>query len=106
MLEKASASRKYGVAIVANDKIVDWLLPFLESYRATNVASDLVYPIPYDENVTRTRRAAEVYGVDLGRGRRDGRTRQPGAPALPFMSLPIVAGACASCSLWPCRWTG
>src|SRR5580698_4863647 len=51
-----------GVAVVANDKIFDWLLPFLESYRATNAASDL-YLIPYDDNVTLTRRAAEVYGA-------------------------------------------
>jgi hypothetical protein len=53
---------KNGVAIVANDKIIEWLLPFLESYQATNSATDL-YLIPYDENVKTTRRAADVYGV-------------------------------------------
>ena len=53
---------KNGIAIVANDKIVDWLLPFLESYRATNAATDL-YLIPFDDNIKATRRAAEVYGV-------------------------------------------
>jgi hypothetical protein len=51
-----------GIAIVANDKVIDWLLAFLESYRATNSATDL-YLIPYDGNVARTRRAAEVYGA-------------------------------------------
>lgn len=53
---------KNGIAIVANDKIVDWLLPFLESYRATNAASPL-HLIPYDDNIKMTRRAAAVYGA-------------------------------------------
>jgi hypothetical protein len=50
------------MAIIANDKIINWLLPFLESYLATNAATPL-YLIPYDENVALTRRAAEVYGI-------------------------------------------
>lgn len=54
--------KRYGVAIVGNDKIIDWLLPFLESYRATNAGLPL-YLIPYDDNVTATRRAAEIYGA-------------------------------------------
>ena len=53
---------KDGIAIVANDKILDWLLPFLESYRATNAATDL-YLIPYDTNTKVTRRAADIYGA-------------------------------------------
>jgi hypothetical protein len=53
---------KTGIAIVANDKVIDWLLPFLESYRATNSATPL-YLIPYDENIEATRRAGEVYGA-------------------------------------------
>jgi hypothetical protein len=56
------AKSRYGVAIVGNDKIIDWLVPFLESYRETNASLPL-YLIPYDDNVTRTRRAAEVYGA-------------------------------------------
>jgi hypothetical protein len=55
-------SKKYGMAAIANDKIINWLLPFLESYLATNAATPL-YLIPYDENVALTRRAAEHYGV-------------------------------------------
>jgi hypothetical protein len=55
-------ARRYGIAIVGNDKIIDWLLPFLESYRATNAHLPL-YLVPYDENVTQTRRAAEIYGA-------------------------------------------
>jgi hypothetical protein len=54
--------KRYGIAIVGNDKIIDWLLPFLESYRATN-AHLPIYLIPYDENVTLTRRAADAYGA-------------------------------------------
>jgi hypothetical protein len=55
-------AKRFGIAIVGNDKIIDWLLPFLESYRATN-ASLPIYLIPYDNNVALTRRAAEVYGA-------------------------------------------
>ena len=56
------AAKRYGVAIVGNDKIIDWLLPFLESYRDTNSGLPL-YLIPYDDNVAQTRRAAEIYGA-------------------------------------------
>ena len=59
-MREASTKPRQGVAIVANDKIVEWLLPFLESYRATNAATDL-YLIPYDDNVTITRRAASTW---------------------------------------------
>lgn len=58
----AGAAPRYGIAIVGNDKIIDWLLPFLESYRDTN-SSLPIYLIPYDENVAMTRRAADVYGA-------------------------------------------
>src|SRR5262245_2298387 len=51
-----------GIAVVANDKIVDWLLPFLESYRETNGATQL-FIIPYDDNTALTRRAADIYGA-------------------------------------------
>ena len=62
--EQPAVARSYGIAIVANDRIADWLLPFLESYRATNAATPL-YLIPYDDNLALTRRAAEIYGVHL-----------------------------------------
>jgi len=60
----SSGSKTYGIAILANDRIADWLLPFLESYLATNAATPL-YLIPYDDNIALTRRAAEIYGVHL-----------------------------------------
>jgi hypothetical protein len=53
-----------GIAIVANDRIADWLLPFLESYLATNAQTPL-YLIPYDDNLALTRRAAKIYGVEI-----------------------------------------
>jgi hypothetical protein len=56
--------RRWGVAIVANDKVIDWLLPFLESYHDTNSSLPL-YLFPYDDNISLTRRAAELYGVTL-----------------------------------------
>lgn len=59
-------AKKYGMAIIANDKIINWLLPFLESYLATNAGTPL-YLIPYDDNVALTRRAADVYGVPFRR---------------------------------------
>ncbi len=62
MQKLPSPSKKYGMAIIANDKIINWLLPFLESYLATNAATPL-YLIPYDENVALTRCASEVYGI-------------------------------------------
>jgi hypothetical protein len=55
-------TEKYGAAIVANDKVLNWLLPFLESYQATNAATPL-YLIPFDDNVAMTRRAADVFGA-------------------------------------------
>jgi hypothetical protein len=58
----SQAQKRYGIAIVGNDKIIDWLLPFLESYRATN-SSIPIYLIPYDDNIAMTRRAAEIYGA-------------------------------------------
>ena len=62
MQHSVSPPKKYGMAVIANDKIVNWLLPFLESYLATNAATPL-YLIPYDDNVALTRRAADIYGV-------------------------------------------
>jgi hypothetical protein len=56
------SSGKNGIAILANDKVYDWLLPFLESHRRTNTATPL-YVIPYDDEVARTRRAADAYGA-------------------------------------------
>jgi hypothetical protein len=59
---EGAAARRCGIAIVGNDKIIDWLLPFLESYRATN-SSLPIYLIPYDDNIAQTRLAAEIYGA-------------------------------------------
>jgi hypothetical protein len=62
MQNPSSSSERYGMAVIANDKIIDWLLPFLESYLATNSATPL-YIIPYDDNTVQTRRAAAIYGA-------------------------------------------
>ncbi len=64
MSDPSVPEKKYGIAVIANDKIADWLLPFLESYLASNAATPL-YLIPYDDNVALTRRAAGVYGVNF-----------------------------------------
>jgi hypothetical protein len=54
----------WGIAIVANDKVLQWLLPFLESYRVTNSALPL-YLVPFDDNMAQTKRAAARYGAIL-----------------------------------------
>jgi hypothetical protein len=57
-----STPGKRGIAIIANDNVLMWLLPFLESYLATNAATPL-YMIPYDDNISMTRRAADIFGA-------------------------------------------
>lgn len=57
----------YGVAVLANDRVFDWLLPFLESYRDTNRRIPL-HIIPFDDNVSKTRRAADLYGARIYEG--------------------------------------
>ena len=58
----SSTGPSRAIAVVANDKVMHWLLAFLESWKATN--ADLpVYLVPYDDNVAQTRRVAEAYGV-------------------------------------------
>ncbi len=64
MGDRTPSRKTYGIAIVANDKISGWLLPFLESYVATNAATPL-HIIPYDDNLDLTRRAAEIYGAHI-----------------------------------------
>lgn len=53
---------RWGIAALGNDRVIDWLLPFLESHRATNAGTPL-YLIPFDDAVDETRRAAERYGA-------------------------------------------
>lgn len=53
-----------GIATIANDKVIAWLLPFLESYARTNRDTPLTI-IPYDDNIAETRRAAAAYGVEV-----------------------------------------
>ena len=62
MPDAVAGGKRHGIAIVANDKVMHWLLAFLESWKATNAALPL-YLIPYDDNVSLTRRVAELYGV-------------------------------------------
>ncbi len=64
MPETASAAKKYGIAVIANDRVIDWLMPFLESYLATNATIPL-YLIPYNDNIARMRRVAQVFGVEV-----------------------------------------
>ena len=58
----SSTNPSRAIAIIANDKVMHWLLAFLESWKATN-ANLPVYLVPYDDNVAQTRRVADAYGV-------------------------------------------
>jgi hypothetical protein len=64
MQDTALSPKTHGIATIANDKVIQWLLPLLESYLATNAGTPL-YVIPYDQNVLLTRRASEIYGVNF-----------------------------------------
>ena len=64
MTSQATAHGTYGIATIANDKVYDWVVPFLESWRATNGDTPL-YVIPYDDNCEQTRRACEIYGAQF-----------------------------------------
>ncbi len=57
-----AARQARGIATIANDKVYDWVVPFLESWRETNRATPL-YVIPYDDNCDLTRRACEAAGA-------------------------------------------
>jgi hypothetical protein len=59
-----SPQPRRGMSVVANDKIADWLLPFLESWKQTNSHIPL-YLTPYDDNLKLTRKACEIYGVTM-----------------------------------------
>jgi hypothetical protein len=61
---RTTTNSNCGVAVLANDRVIDWLLPFLESYRATNAQFPL-HVIPFDNNVRQTGRAVETYGAHL-----------------------------------------
>jgi hypothetical protein len=64
MPESPVQMKTYGIATIANDRMYDWVLPFLESWHATNAATPL-YVIPYDDKYERTQRACEAYGAHL-----------------------------------------
>lgn len=61
-LAAPGGTKRCGIAVLANDKVLHWLLAFLESHRQTNRAIPL-HVIPFDDNVALTRRAAGLYGA-------------------------------------------
>ena len=62
--EGACGRQGRGIATIANDKVYDWVVPFLESWHATNRATPL-HVIPYDDNCDLTRRACEAFGASF-----------------------------------------
>ena len=53
---------RVGIATIANDKVYDWVVPFLQSWRETNAGTPL-YVIPYDDNCELTRRACVAFSA-------------------------------------------
>ena len=60
--EAGAAAPAHAIATIANDKVFDWVVPFLESWRQTNGGTPL-YVIPYDDHCDLTRRACQVFGA-------------------------------------------
>jgi hypothetical protein len=60
--EPQPMGKRYGIAVIANDKVLHWILPLLESYRETN-GSLPFYIIPYNDNCAQTKQVASVYGA-------------------------------------------
>jgi hypothetical protein len=56
--------RRTGIATIANDRMYEWVLAFLESWHASNAATPL-YVIPYDDSYERTQAACEAYGAQI-----------------------------------------
>lgn len=55
------------VAILANDRVKHWLLPFLESFRSAN-PDERLFLVPFDDRLELTRRAADVYRAEIVAG--------------------------------------
>lgn len=55
---------KCGLAVMANDRVYDWFLPFLRSFRAHNPDMPAVV-IPYHNDMKRTAAAAADHGFDV-----------------------------------------
>ena len=107
---KSDTGKRLGIATIANDKVYDWVVPFLESWRVTNRGTPL-YVIPYDDNCDLTRRACEAYRRRLRRAGQQGARclGQAPLPALPQAPPPLaqvsVPGASARrSSLRRCRY--
>lgn len=59
-----SAERTHGVAVLANDRMAGWFLPFLRSFRAHNPDLPAVL-IPYDKEITQVAAMARDYAFEL-----------------------------------------
>ena len=55
------------VVIVANDKFIDYVIPFLESFRESNPSIRLI-AIPFDSDFEKTARLADVYQFEVYQG--------------------------------------
>ena len=63
-MKDPNRSRRLGVYVLANDAVHDWLVAFLESYRAHNPDLPLAL-IPYDDRLDRVRALADSYQFEV-----------------------------------------
>jgi hypothetical protein len=62
-----TGSDRRAAVIVANDSFIDYVIPFLESFRTANPEMRLIV-IPFDHNVDKISRLSVVYGCDMYEG--------------------------------------
>jgi hypothetical protein len=60
----SSAAAACGVGILANDRVYDWLLPFLRSFREHNPDMPAAI-IPFNKEMRRTAAAAAAHGFEI-----------------------------------------
>jgi len=59
-----NADKSHGVFFSANDKVMAWTIPFLNSFRAHNPDVPLCL-IPFDENCGETKKLAQEFGASI-----------------------------------------
>ena len=57
---------KVGIYCLANDKVLEWIIPFLESLRSYNKQYPL-YIIPFDDDISKLRKLSQKYNFNFYR---------------------------------------
>jgi hypothetical protein len=62
--------KRFAVVVIANDRFIDFFIPFLESFRGSNPDLRLIV-IPFDECIDKVQALSEPYRFEIYRGRFD-----------------------------------